>query len=77
MWRRAWASRGLRRGRGSGRRPWWRSDFSGSHAVFHLVGFAQGHGGGAAAMLGVIAQALIAALAILWPERKSPATGEA
>lgn len=51
--------------------------FLGLHAAFHLVEFAQGHGGGAAAVLGVTAPALIAALAILWPERKSPAAGEA
>jgi hypothetical protein len=43
-----------------------------------VVKFAQGHsGGGLAAILGVIAPAVIAALAILWPRGKNYATGEA
>ena len=48
--------------------------FLGLHAVFHLIDFGHGHGGGMAAVLGVIAPALIAALAVLWPR---PVTGEA
>jgi hypothetical protein len=48
--------------------------FLGLHAVFHLIEFGYGHGGGMAAVLGVIAPALIAALAVLWPPS---VTGEA
>ena len=48
--------------------------FLGLHALFHLIDFGHGHGGGMAAVLGVIAPALIAALAVLWPRS---VTGEA
>ena len=47
------------------------------HALFHLLEFTEGHGGGAAAILGVIVPAVIAALAVLWPGSKIHATGEA
>lgn len=47
------------------------------HALLHVLEFTEGHGGGAAAVLGVIMPALIAALAVLWPGSKIHATGEA
>lgn len=51
--------------------------FLGLHALFHVLEFAQGHGGsGVTAILAVIAPTLIAALAILWPQPKIYATGE-
>jgi hypothetical protein len=52
--------------------------FPGLHALFHVLEFAQGHGGGGlAAILGVIAPTAVAALAVLWPRSKIYATGEA
>ena len=51
--------------------------FMGLHALFHAIEFAHGHGGGMAAILGVIAPAVIAALAILWPRAKIYAAGDA
>ncbi|HET6157480.1 MAG TPA: hypothetical protein VFE34_03975 [Dongiaceae bacterium] len=51
--------------------------FLGLHALFHVVEFAEGHGGGGVtAILAVIAPTVIAALAILWPRSKIYATGE-
>ncbi len=52
--------------------------FLGLHALFHVIEFASGHGGGGvAAIVGVIAPTVIAALAVLWPRRKTYATGDA
>jgi hypothetical protein len=52
--------------------------FLGLHALFHVLEFAAGHGGGGmTAILAVIAPTVIAALAILWPRSKIHATGEA
>lgn len=51
--------------------------FMGLHALFHAIEFTEGHGGGMAAVFGVIAPAVIAALAILWPRFKIYATGDA
>jgi hypothetical protein len=48
------------------------------HALFHVVEFAGGHGGGGVtAIAAVIVPALIAALAVLWPQPKTYATGDA
>ena len=52
--------------------------FLGLHALFHVLEFAQGHGGGGlAAILGVIVPTVIAVAAVLWPRGKIYATGEA
>ena len=52
--------------------------FLGLHALFHMIEFAEGRGGGGvAAVLGVIAPTAIAVLAVLWPRSKIYATGEA
>jgi len=52
--------------------------FLGLHALFHVLEFAEGHGGGGTtAILAVIAPTLIAALAILWPRPKIYAAGDA
>lgn len=48
------------------------------HALFHVLEFAEGHGGGGVtAVVAVIVPALIAALAVLWPQPKTYATGAA
>lgn len=48
------------------------------HALFHVLEFAGGHGGGGlAALLGVVAPSAIVALAVLWPQRAPYVTGEA
>jgi hypothetical protein len=48
------------------------------HALFHVLEFAEGHGGGGVtAVLAVIVPALIAALAVLWPQSRISATGDA
>jgi hypothetical protein len=48
------------------------------HALFHVLEFVSGHGGGGpAAVLGVVAPSVIVALVILWPQRATYATGEA